>query len=644
MCIITSEILCFTILLIMVLKTGLFHRVNNTNAQQFYMNVLCFIAKSTEYTLYNLSSKQITQKQDEIIRICCVNKVLYDGMGHRYGKDQDFYKYLTTHSVVNQERMYPYSDVKLEHIKQFNVLTNDENITQKLSKYLKFKFSYIFDNMLLPNCMEKILLYVLCPLYLIGRVMYILFPIFAMLFLLSMYNHNHIPILKTCMCIISLVYLTCTISCIYLFFDIYILSKVTHQQLLSFILPSRKYLTINTDIKLVYEYYNMIIIHRIVKHIITSQFCNDIAYTIMQYLDYKNEENINENGKILLLGPGGVGKSTFMKQLDLLTSRNVYLDMYTWSINYQIIDDMQWVLKNLPTNAVTDPTLLNYINHDMHWGYDYKIRNKCRSCEHMHLELSNDAEQAAIRIASVNWNDNELTVSIVNDIKCLWNEEIIRVIFESRSITALADTTPYFWNDIDRISQANYIPTHKDWLYENHRTTGIIQCKYSIDNIVYNVYDTGGQRCERRKWIHIYENVANVIFIASLNHYDKVLFEDYNSNAMDDAIELWDFICNNVWFTGSELILLLNKTDLFKEKIKKIPITVCHSLAGFNGDFTDYEQTVTYIKNVFENCNRSNRKIYILITCVVDINDFKYIFQDIQNIVVNKSMQCNKLL
>lgn len=37
--------------------------------------------------------------------------------------------------------------------------------------------------------------------------------------------------------------------------------------------------------------------------------------------------------------------------------------------------------------------------------------------------------------------------------------------------------------------------------------------------------DVGGQRSERRKWIHCFENVTSIMFLAALSEYDQFLVE-----------------------------------------------------------------------------------------------------------------------
>jgi len=54
---------------------------------------------------------------------------------------------------------------------------------------------------------------------------------------------------------------------------------------------------------------------------------------------------------------------------------------------------------------------------------------------------------------------------------------------------------------------------------------------------------------------------------------------------MQESLKLFDSICNNKWFTDTSIILFLNKKDLFEEKIKKSPLTVCFQ--EYTGMMTD---------------------------------------------------------
>ena len=89
------------------------------------------------------------------------------------------------------------------------------------------------------------------------------------------------------------------------------------------------------------------------------------------------------------------------------------------------------------------------------------------------------------------------------------------------------------------------------------------------------MFDVGGQRSERKKWIHCFEGVTAIIFCVALSGYDLVLAEDEEMNRMMESMKLFDSICNNKWFIDTSIILFLNKKDLFNEKIKYSPLTVC---------------------------------------------------------------------
>ncbi len=69
--------------------------------------------------------------------------------------------------------------------------------------------------------------------------------------------------------------------------------------------------------------------------------------------------------------------------------------------------------------------------------------------------------------------------------------------------------------------------------------------RYDIDGSPFEIYDVGGQRNERKKWIHCFDDVTALIFVAALSEYDQTLFEDSTTNRLLEAVELFGEICNN---------------------------------------------------------------------------------------------------
>jgi len=116
--------------------------------------------------------------------------------------------------------------------------------------------------------------------------------------------------------------------------------------------------------------------------------------------------------------------------------------------------------------------------------------------------------------------------------------------------------------------------------FKNNVFLFFLICPFDVHNLIFfcfssRMFDVGGQRSERKKWIHCFEGVTAIIFCVALSGYDLVLAEDEEMNRMIESMKLFDSICNNKWFVETSIILFLNKKDLFEEKIAKSPLTIC---------------------------------------------------------------------
>lgn len=102
------------------------------------------------------------------------------------------------------------------------------------------------------------------------------------------------------------------------------------------------------------------------------------------------------------------------------------------------------------------------------------------------------------------------------------------------------------------------------------------------------MFDVGGQRSERKKWIHCFESVTSIIFCVALSEYDQVLLEESKQNRMLESLILFESVINSRWFVRSSIILFLNKVDLFKIKLAKVPLE--RYFPDYTGKFENEKQ------------------------------------------------------
>merc|ERR550534_829185 len=232
-------------------------------------------------------------------------------------------------------------------------------------------------------------------------------------------------------------------------------------------------------------------------------------------------------------------------------------------------------------------------------------------------------------------------------IKFLWSNKVILEVWLQRSHFQIQDSAEKFFNRIDVICEPDYIPNDADVLLARIRTTGIVEQEFTIKKNKFQVYDVGGQRNERKKWIHCFENVTAVLFLASLSAYDQRLYEDDSKNRMEEALDLFKQICNSRWFKETAMILFLNKTDIFADKINETPLTVCFedcppSIAKNEIEARGFiQEKFAALNHPVKGPNGKSKKkpLFCHFTCAIDKNQVERIFRDVQNVIIHANLE-----
>jgi len=316
--------------------------------------------------------------------------------------------------------------------------------------------------------------------------------------------------------------------------------------------------------------------------------------------------------KLLLLGTGNSGKSTFFKQLTQLHGGGFMEDEYTQGIKH-IHDSILAQMKNLLTSCT----------------------------EEMGIEFDNKLQESANIIQEL--SPHASIEDVKSHLITLWNDANVKRGFDERTNLGVADSASYFFDNIDRIASTNYRPTDKDILLARIPTTGMRKKKFELNKNIFNIYDVGGQRAERQKWIHSFQIVHGILFVASLSCYDQTLYEDNKLNAMHESLNLFSEIINSRYFKLTTIMLFLNKNDLFTEKIKRKSIKIAFN--DFKGQDGNYKEALDYIKLMYKSQSKKpNSKLYIHVTQATDKTNVEKVFDDVQHSIVMQALEDNGLL
>ena len=206
----------------------------------------------------------------------------------------------------------------------------------------------------------------------------------------------------------------------------------------------------------------------------------------------------------------------------------------------------------------------------------------------------------------------------------------------------LLDSAPYFLNHAHRILHPHYSPTTADILRSRLPTTGIIESTFRVDKLTFRLYDVGGQRGERKKWIHCFDGVTAIFFIAALSEYDQVLAEDRTRNRMTESLDLFHGITNLPWFRDIPVILFLNKADLFAAKIREVDMGTY--FPTYTGG-CDMENGLRFIQDQYLSRNENpDKSVYCHVTDATNTENIAFVWRAAKHIILEQSLNRSGML
>lgn len=299
--------------------------------------------------------------------------------------------------------------------------------------------------------------------------------------------------------------------------------------------------------------------------------------------------------QILLLGAGETGKTTISKNL-----------CYVYGKMYESED------KKLQYRS--------FIHENIISGMSKLIQNS--------NDLSSNLNKHANIILAKN-HFGELKPEEADHMKKLWESEPIQSQWENhRQELQLPDGLCRLFKRMHIICQPSYVPTHEDILSVRKRTTGIIEASIQVDGDPYTIIDVGGQRNERRKWLHAFEDVDCIIFVAALTNFCQNMFEDPDKNRLEDSLELFDKIIHQDIFMKKDIYLFLNKNDIFQEIIQKMDLHDYYD--DYKGAAFSVADASSFFTDMFLSINKSSeRKIHIFHTNAMSTTCVQHVFTSV---------------
>jgi len=178
------------------------------------------------------------------------------------------------------------------------------------------------------------------------------------------------------------------------------------------------------------------------------------------------------------------------------------------------------------------------------------------------------------------------------------------------------------------------------------KTTGIVTIeidheieKKSEDDpkfLRFQVVDVGGQRNERKKWIHCFDDVKAILYCDNLAGYNQVLYEDSSKNRMIESLEIFSKLTHNPLFEKTPIFLFLNKRDLFEKMVTEVDMKV--TFPEYKGG-KDYKAAMDFIQtNFLRQAPSSHEQVYVQILVASWKREVRVAFDEVKKILYDRNV------
>ncbi|PIO76014.1 g-protein alpha subunit [Teladorsagia circumcincta] len=344
--------------------------------------------------------------------------------------------------------------------------------------------------------------------------------------------------------------------------------------------------------------------------------------------------------RLLLLGAAESGKTTLLEQIRLLYKQN-YSDT-------EFMHRKAFIYNNI---LISIRKLINRMQ-ETNTAYDNP-----ENAKYAELIMGEEETQFAC-----------FTHDVCEAIQRVWHDTAVQKIYERRSEINLNDSSKYFLENLASINTLDFTPTPRDLIMSYVPTVGVQNVIFSVDNHVFQLFDIGGQRIDRRKWATMYDGISAIFFCIAISEYDQMMDEDpqmvtmmnsLNSyvlyigfcsspvvcstvvvigmytnhklvavaigNRLQDALALLEKINKEPKFEKTPFLLFLNEVDVFREKLPLMPLQ--DHWPDYKGN--SEEDALKFVEELTRKSmsGRDDSLIRIYHTCMINTDDMSKILE-----------------